>query len=332
MAEYASLLRRRDFLAQLGGAALAAPASVQAQPAKPRLATLAPTAPETPAAFWQAFWEGMQALGYSHDAFEIEARWADGHPELLPGLAAELVQLKPQIIVCFGSEAGVAAKRATSAIPIVVAVSSDPIAAGLVASLGRPGGNVTGLSLAAPDLAGKHVELLRTLLSPVQQIAILLNPHDPTHAGRAAALTEAARSVQIEASSVPAASVDQIAGAFAEISRLKPQALIVIGTPIFQASGSALNELSIGHRLPIVCDNASTARLGVGVMGYGADVTDLFRRAAIYVDKILKGAKPADLPVQQPTKFELVINSKNAKALGLTVPPSLLSRADEVIE
>jgi putative ABC transport system substrate-binding protein len=143
MAEYASLLRRRDFLAQLGGAALLAPASVKAQPAKPRLAILAPTAADTPAAFWQAFWEGMRALGYSRDAFEIEARWADGHPERLPGFAAELVQLKPQIIVCFGSEAGVAAKRVSSAIPIVLAVSSDPIAAGLVATLGRPGGNVT---------------------------------------------------------------------------------------------------------------------------------------------------------------------------------------------
>jgi putative ABC transport system substrate-binding protein len=332
MAEYASLLRRRDLLARLGGAALLAPASVKAQPAKPRLAILAPTPADTPAAFWQAFWEGMRALGYSRDAFEIEARWADGHPERLPGFAAELVQLKPQIIVCFGSEAGVAAKRASSAIPIVLAVSSDPIAAGLVATLGRPGGNVTGLSLAAPDLAGKHVELLRTLLSPVQQIAILLNPHDPTHAGRAAAITQAAQSVQIEASSVAAASVDQIAGAFAEISRLKPQALIVLGTPIFQASASTLNELAIRSHLPVMCDNAGTVRLGVGVMGYGADLTDLFRRAASYVDQILKGAKPADLPVQQPTKFELVINSKNAKTLGLTVPQSLLARADEVIE
>lgn len=274
----------------------------------------------------------MRGLGYSRDAFEIESRWAEGHPERLPGLAAELVQLKPHVIVCFGSEAGVAAKRATSAIPIVLAVSSDPIAAGLVASLGRPGGNVTGLSLAAPDLAGKHVELLRVLLPSVQQIAILFNPHDPTHAGRAAAITQAANSVQIEASSIGAASVDQIGGAFAEISRLKPQALVVLGTPIFQASASTLNELAIRSHLPVMCDNAGPVRVGGGMMGYGADVKDLFRRAASYVDQVLKGAKPADLPVQQPTKFELVIDLKNAKALGLTVPPSLLARADEVIE
>jgi putative ABC transport system substrate-binding protein len=324
-------MRRRDFLA-LGGAALAAPASVQAQPAKPRLAILAPTAAETPPTFWQAFWEGMQALGYSREVFEIESRWADGHPERLPGLAAELVQLKPQVIVCFGSEAGVAAKRATATIPIVLAVSSDPVGIGLVTSLARPGGNVTGLSLAATDVAGKHIEMLKLLVPQAQRVALLVNAHDPTHAGRAAALVKSAQSVQIEAFPMPVNAIEEIGTVFTEMAQRNADALIILGTPLFNTAAKEIGRLVVERKVPTLCDGAATVRLGAGVMGYGADVTDLFRRAATYVDKIIKGAKPADLPVEQPTKFELVINLKTAKTLGLTVPQSLLARADEVIE
>jgi len=273
-----------------------------------------------------------EAFGHTPDDFVVEARWAEGHPERLPALAAELVRLNPHIILCAGSEAGLATKQATATIPIVLAVSSDPVGAGLVASLGRPGGNVTGLSLASTDVAGKHVELLKILVPQARRVAVLMNPHDPTHAERAAGIIAAAESVGVDAFTVQAATVDQIDGAFAEIARGKADALIILGTPIFNLMANDITKLSIVSRLPVFSDSASAVRLGIGIMGYGADVKDLFRRAAYYVDRILKDAKPGDLPIEQPTKFELVINLKTAKAIGITVPPSLLARADDVIE
>jgi ABC-type uncharacterized transport system substrate-binding protein len=324
-------MRRRAFIT---GLALAATASspVLAQSPKPRLGFLAPTSKGSSPALLAAFWEGMQALGHPPADFVIEERWAEGHPERLAELAAELVRLDPRIFVCLGSEAGVAAKHATTTIPIVLAISSDPVGAGLVASLGRPGGNVTGLSLASPDLAGKHVELLKEMAPGVRRVALLVNPHDPTHAGRAEALAGAAQSVGLEAFSVLAPTVDRIDGAFADMARRKADAVIVLGTPIFNLMANDIKALLVRGKLPSFCDSASAARLGVGVMGYGADVTDLCRRASYYVDRILKGANPADLPVEQPTKFDMVINLKVARALNFTVPPSLLARADEVIE
>jgi putative ABC transport system substrate-binding protein len=323
-------MSRREFIASIAVAA-AVPAA-WAQTPKPRLATLAPTSATSSPALWAAFWEGMQALGHSRDEFAVEARWAEGHPDRLPDLAAELVRLDPRVIICVGSEAGMAAKQATASIPIVLAVSSDPVGAGLVANLARPGGNATGLSLASPDIAGKHVELLKTLVPRAQRVAVLMNPHDPTHAGRAAGIIAAAKSVGVEAFTVPAATVDQLDGALAEIARSQVDALLILGTPIFNLMANDITRLSIARQLPVFSDSASAVRLGIGVMGYGADVKDLLRRAAYYVDRILKGAKPADLPVEQPTKFELIINLKTANAIGLTVPPSLLARADEVIE
>jgi len=323
-------MRRREFIT---GVALAAAATgAWAQASKPLLATLAPTSATSSPALWAAFWDGIQVLGHTRGDFAIEARWAEGNPEHLPDLAAELARLNPRIILCAGSEAGLAAKQATATIPIVLAVSSDPVGAGLVASLARPGGNVTGLSLASPDLAGKHVELLKTLVPQAQRIAVLMNPHDPTHAGRAAGIIAAAKSVGVDAFTVSAATVDQLDGTFAEIARSKADALIILGTPIFNLMANDITKLSIARKLPVFSDSASAVRLGIGVMGYGADVKDLFRRAAYYVDRILKGVKPADLPVEEPTKFELIINLKTANAIGLTVPPSLLARADQVIE
>jgi putative ABC transport system substrate-binding protein len=323
-------MRRREFGAVLALAAVAS--TTLAQAATPRLALLSPTSANDNPGLIQAFWDGMRALGHAPGEFEFESRWAEGHPDRLPALAAELVRLDPRVILCAGSEAGVAVKEATATIAIVLAISSDPIDAGLVASLGRPGGNVTGLSLASPDLAGKHIELLKRMLPLAQHVAILINPHDPTHAGRAAALIQAAQSVGIEGFSAPAANVDQISSAFAEMTSRHADALIVLGTPIFGLMANEINQLAVRNKLPVLGDSASAARLGVGVIGYGADVRDLFRRAAYYVDRILKGAKPADLPVEQPTRFELIINLKMAKALGLTVPPPLLAEADEVIE
>ena len=321
--------RRRDLLSLALAVTLISRAHALAP--KPRLATLSPSSQTASAARWGGFWEGMQALGHSRDDFVVENRWADGHPDQLSGLAAELVRLDPQIIVCYGSEATLAAKQATTSIPVVMAISADPIGAGLAASLARPGGNVTGLSMQQPDMAGKHVELLKRVVPQAKRIAVLLNPHDPTHPNRADEIIRAAGSTGIEAFSVAAAVVEQIAGAFAEMTSRNADALIVLGTPLFTQARAEIVELAARQRLPALYDTSSFVAIG-GLISYGADPTDLFRRAAYYVDKILKGAKPADLPVVLPTKFELVINLKTAKALGLAIPDRLLALADEVIE
>jgi putative tryptophan/tyrosine transport system substrate-binding protein len=228
-------VRRREFL----GLALAAAgaARARAQAPKPRLATLSPSSQSASAARWGAFWEGMQALGYSHEDFVVENPWADGHPDRLSGLAAELVRLDPQIIVCYGSEAILAAKQATASIPVVMATSADPIGAGLAASLARPGGNVTGLSMAQSDMAGKYVQLLKTVVPQAKRIAVLINPHDPTHGHRSGEVIGVAGSIGVEAFSVTAAVVEQIAGAFAEMMSRDAAALIVLGTPLFTLAG-----------------------------------------------------------------------------------------------
>jgi len=322
-------MRRRDLLSLALAVTLISRAHAQAP--KPRLATLSPSSQTASAARWGAFWEGMQALGHSRDDFVVENRWADGHPDQLSGLAAELVRLDPQIIVCYGSEATLAAKQATTSIPIVIAVSADPIGAGLAASHARPGGNVTGLSMQQPDMAGKHVELLKRVVPQAKRIAVLLNPHDPTHPIRADEIIRAAGSTGIEAFSVAAAVVEQIAGAFAEMTSRNADALIVLGTPLFTQARAEIVELAARQRLPALYDTSSFVAIG-GLISYGADPNDLFRRAAYYVDKILKGAKPADLPIEQPTKFLLLINLKTARALGLDVPDKLLALADEIIE
>lgn len=322
-------MRRRNLFSLALAMTLISRAHAQAP--KPRLATLSPSSQTASAERWSAFWEGMQELGYSRDDFVVENRWADGHPDQLSGLAAELVRLDPQIIVCYGSEATLAAKQATTSIPVVMAVSADPIGAGLVASLARPGGNVTGLSMQQPDMAGKHVELLKRVVPQAKRIAVLLNPHDPTHANRANELIRAAGSTGIEAFSVAAAVVKQIAGALAEVTSRKADALIVLGTPIFTQARAEIVEFAAQQRLPALYDTSSFIPIG-GLISYGADPNDLFRRAAYYVDKILKGAKPADLPIEQPTKFLLLINRKTANALGLTIPPEILALANEVIE
>jgi putative tryptophan/tyrosine transport system substrate-binding protein len=322
-------MRRRDLLSLALAATLNSRAHAQAP--KPRLATLSPSSQTASEARWGAFWEGMRALGHSRDDFVVENRWADGHPDQLSGIAAELVRLDPQIIVCYGSEAALAAKQATTSIPVVMAISADPIGAGLAASLARPGGNVTGLSMQQPEMAGKHVELLKREVPQANRIAVLLNPHDPTHPNRADEILRAAGSNGIEAFSVAAAVVEQIAGAFVEMTSRNADALIVLGTPLFTQARAEIVELAARQRLPALYDTSSFVGIG-GLTSYGADPNDLFRRAAHYVDKILKGAKPADLPIEQPKKFLLLINLKTANALGLTIPPEILALADDVIE
>ena len=322
-------MRRRELLGLVLAASAASRARAQAP--KPRLATLSPSSQSASAARWGAFWEGMQALGYSRDHFVVENRWADGHPDRLSALAAELARLDPQIIVCYGSEATLAAKQATASIPVVMAISADPIGAGLAASLARPGGNVTGLSMAQPDMAGKYVQLLKAVVPQAKRIAVLINPHDPTHANRSGEVIRAAGSIGVEAFSVAAAVVEQIAGAFAEMTNRNAHALIVLGTPLFTLAGADIVGLAARQRLPALYDTSSFVAIG-GLISYGADPNDLFRRAAYYVDRIMKGAKPADLPIEQPTKFLLLINLKTARALGLQIPDKLLALTDGVIE
>lgn len=324
-------MRRREFAAGLA-LAVAVVSRSDAQSTKPLLAILSSSSEGADARAQQAFWDGMQALGRLRTDLAIEARFAEGNKEHLTQFAAELAQLDPRVIVCYGSEAGMAAKHATSAIPIVFAVSSDPVGIGLVASLARPGGNVTGLSLASPDIAGKHVELLRTIAPQTRRIAVLVNPNDPTHAGRAEAIIRAARSIGVEAFALAALTSEQINSAFDQMTLQNADALILLGTPRPGPTSAEIADLALRHKVPSLADTGNQLTAAGGLMSYGADINDLFRRAATYVDKILKGAKPDDLPVEQPTKFGLVINLKTASELGLTVPQVLLAQADEVIE
>lgn len=277
-----------------------------------------------------SFGQQLRALGYSDDSVEIVVRAADGHLERLAGLAAELARLSPDVIVAAGP-AVAAARQATSTIPVVMVNVADPVAAGFAASLAHPGGNVTGLANLAQDTAGKRLELLKAIAPSVRRIAILLDPGNPGNVHQLQAAQQAAPSLGIEALPVEATSADAISDAFAAIAREHADAVFVPEDPVFSLYQEQIVHLVRGSKLPAIFQSRIYVDVG-GLMSYGADFDDLYRRAAFYVDKVLKGAKPADLPIEQPTKFELIINLKTANALGLTVPQSLLQRADEVIE
>ncbi|HEY8871728.1 MAG TPA: ABC transporter substrate-binding protein [Stellaceae bacterium] len=274
----------------------------------------------------------MRALGYGDGDIEIAIRYADGHPERLPDLAAELVQTAPTVFVAAAIAAVRAAQQATSTIPIVMLAAGDPVASGLVASLAHPGGNLTGLSsIASYEIAGKWLQLLKTAVSAARRVAILLNPSNSSHLPEFAVAQQAAQTLHVELFSVEARAVEEIDGAFATAARENAQALIVPGDPMFLSERSRVVRLAASHNLPAIYGFRDFAVAG-GLMSYGIDLKDLFRRGGSYVDKILKGAKPADLPVEQPTRFQLIVNLKTAQALGLTIPPAILAGADEVIE
>jgi ABC-type uncharacterized transport system substrate-binding protein len=251
--------------------------------------------------------------------------------ERLHEAAAELARLNVDLIVASGTLAPLAAKRATTTIPIVMTAAGDPLGSGLVASLARPGGNVTGLSLMAPDLAGKGLELLKEVVPRLSRVAVLWNSANPYPARMFKETQEAGQTLGIQVQSVEVRVPEDFASGLAAAQSQRPDALIVVGDPLTVTQRTLIAEFAAGHRLPALYGTREFAAIG-GLMSYGADVADLYRRAAGYVDKILKGAKPADLPVQQPTKFELIINLKTAKALGIRMPPTLFARADEVIE
>jgi putative ABC transport system substrate-binding protein len=277
------------------------------------------------------FKEAMQALGYGEAELSIESRYAEGHNQRLADLAAELVCASPEIIVTGSAAAAVAAKQATSSIPIVTIFTADPVGSGLAASLARPGGNLTGLSNIMEDTAGKELELLKTAAPNATRISILTNPGNPAHAKELQGAREAAATLGADLVPVEVRAPGEIDNAFAEIKGARVDALVVLADPLFTGQATPIADFAVKQKLPAIYGLSEHVRAG-GLMSYGPDLKDSYRRAALYVDKILKGAKPADLPIEQPIKVELVINMKTAKALGLAVPQSLLARADEIIE
>jgi putative ABC transport system substrate-binding protein len=312
-------------------AALAAPPAIGAEQLQkiPRIGILRIGSPPDP--FVEAFKQGLRELGYVEGRnITIEYRWADGKRERLPKLAADLVSLNVDVIVASADAPAVAAKQATTVIPIVMPASGDPVEAGLVASLARPGGNVTGFATQGNELPGKWIELLKEALPDVSRVAVLWDPD--TAQGQLRVAETSARALGVRLQVLNARGPPDFETAFAEMQRNRADALVVLSSQVFYAHRARLVELAARQRLPTMYHQKEFVVGSGGLMSYGANFHELFRRAAGYVDKILKGAKPADLPVEQPTKFELVINLKTAKALGLGIPQSLLLRADQVIQ
>jgi putative ABC transport system substrate-binding protein len=329
-------MRRREFIALVGSTAVAWPQTASAQQAAKiaRIGFLALNMAPSPH-LREAFLQGLRDLGYVEGRnLMIEYRDAEGKPERLPALAAELVALKVDVILAAGEPHALAAKQATKTIPILFTVAADPVASGLVTSLARPGGNVTGLSSVGPDLVGKRLERLKQAVPGVSRVAVLWQPgaaDERTEKDLLKGADVAARALGVRLQFVEARGPADIDRAFSDMTRAHAGALTVLGSAMFFNERRRLVDLAAKHRLPAVYTTRESVDAG-GLMAYGVNFADLFRRAATYVDKILKGAKPGDLPVEQPTKFELVINLKTAKALGLSIPPILIAQADEVIE
>jgi putative ABC transport system substrate-binding protein len=300
----------------------------------PRVGYISPGSSSDPVRLrrFESFRQGLRELGYVEGRnIALEPRWAEGKYDRYPTLAADLVRLKADVIVTVGGRATQVTHQATKTTPIVMSVVIDPLGSGLISSLGRPGGNVTGLSVMAADLVGKQFEVLKQAVPKVSRVALLSNPENPGSAGQLREAEAAARAVGVRLQALEARVPQEIESAFAAMTRERAGALVVLADAILLNQRKQIAELATKSRLPSISANREYAEAG-GLIVYGADFLDLERRAAIFVDKILKGAKPADLPVEQPTKFELIVNLKTAKALGLTIPPSLLARADQIIE
>ena len=296
----------------------------------PRLGLLMALSPEESVDI-KAFRQGLSALGYvegKNVAFEY--RYAEGKMDRLPALAAELVTLKVDVIVALTPPAARAAKNATKTIPIVMRSTDDPVASGLVDSLARPGGNVTGLTSISTDLIGKRLEILKESVTAARRVAVLRNPTAPDAALKWQEVETAGRALKLPLQSVEVSSAADFASAFKNAMTRRAQALFVLRNPLIVNNRAKIADLAVKHRLPAVYDDREFVEAG-GLMSYGTDLADLHRRAATYVDKILKGTKPADLPVEQPMKFEFIVNLKAAKQIGLTIPPNVLARADRVI-
>jgi len=326
-------VRRREFITLLGGAA-AWPVAARAQQSGklPTIGFLVPGTPLTQSQRVAAFVQRLRELGWTEGRnVAIEYRWSEGRNDRVAEIAVELVRIKVDVIVTTGTPAALAAKQATSVIPVVITGVADPVGSGLVASLARPGGNITGLSIQQADLAGKRLELLREVIPALRRLAILANVGNPNAVPEMGEVRAAARTLGLEVAVFEIRRTEDIAPAFEALIKDRSEALYVVGDSLLTTNRIRLNTLALGARLPTSYANRESVEVG-GLMSYGPNFPDLFRRAAEYADKILRGAKPADLPVEQPNKFDLVINLVAAKALGLTVPPTLLARADEVIE
>jgi putative ABC transport system substrate-binding protein len=331
-------MRRREFICFSLGCGLVWPCVTLAQPSakqtkigwlSPFSASLIPAAAKNR----QAFRRSLERLGHAEGRDTvIESRFADGNLDRLPGLAAELVDQKVDIIVAVATPAAMAARKATSTIPIVMISVSDPVRSGLVESLARPGGNVTGLTFSVGlDIFSKSMELLKEAVPSLQMVALLMNPSSPAQAAATSQIEAAAQALNVRAGVFQVRRPEEIVTAFEAIAQDHYGAVLVAADPLFFSEAAQIGKLALKYQLPSMHQQREAAEAG-GLISYGPDITDLNRRAATYVDAILKGAKPADLPIQQPTKFELVINLDTARALGLTISPTLLVRTDEVIE
>jgi putative ABC transport system substrate-binding protein len=326
-------MKRREFLGALGSTAIAWPLAARAQQAG-KVPTIGFLGASTPSALSQQVAAFVQRLR-ERDWIEgrtvaIEYRWAEGRSERFAEIAAEFGRLKVDVIVTSANAAVVAAKQATSVIPIVFAFAGDPVGTGLVASLARPGGNITGLSLQQTDLAGKRVEILREVVPALRRLAILANVGNPASVLEIGEVQAAARTLGLVASTFEIRRAEDFAPAF-EALKGRADALYVVGDPLATTNRVRISTLALAARLPAIHGQRDYVEVG-GLMSYGPNFPDLFRRAADFVDKILRGARPADLPVEQPTKFELVFNRTTANALGIEIPSRLLFTADEVIE
>lgn len=330
-------MKRRGFILPLGGAIVIAPLSAQAQQRAKvlRIAFLSTTSPPGPP-YVEAFIRGLRDLGYVEGRnITIEWRWGRGSTERLPEFAAEVVGLNVDVIVAANDVAGLAAQSATKTIPIVIATMVEPVGSGLVASIARPGGNITGLSQVSLDLLGKRLQLFKEALPNLAHVGIIIDVAEgpPSRQLEMNSAETTARLLNIRLAAVAEVRrPDEIAGAFAAVTQAGTvDGVLQLGGTMIFANRAELADQALKKRLPMICNRREEAEAGC-LMSYGASFVDLFRRVAALVDKILKGARPAELPVEQPTKFEFVVNLKTARALGLTIPPAVLARADEVIE
>jgi putative ABC transport system substrate-binding protein len=325
-------MRRRAFIGLLGGAAAAWPLAARSQQPMPVIGFLNARSATDTVGFAAAFRQALNEVGFVDGRnVAIEYRWASNQVDQLPALAAELVGRPATVIAAFSTVSARAAKAATTTIPIVFLTGDDPVKTGIVASLARPDGNITGVTFVSAALGSKRLQLLRALAPKAELIAVLVDPNTPESVNHTNDVVDAARAIGQELAVLNAATAGEIDLAFASLTQQRASALVVSGSPTFLTNRDHLITLTTRHKIPAMYANREFAR-GGGLISYGANVSDSYRQAGFYVGRILRGDKPADLPVVQPTRFELVLNLKTAKVLGLDLPPTLLALADEVIE
>ena len=325
-------MRRREFITLLGGVAVTWPLAASAQSKTPRIGFMGNSTAALEANLVDAFREGLRELGYEEGRnIVIEYRWANGKYDHFPVLVAELIAAKVEVIVTAGTPAALAVKNATTTVPLVMVAVGDPVGTGLVPSLARPGGNLTGLSSVAPDLEGKRLQLLREVVPALSHVAMFINSLNPFHVSSMRQARAAAQTMGIKLQLHDIRKSEDLDDAFAAIRKERPDALLILADRVFLHNRERIVDFANEQRLPNVNAYKELVEVG-GLMSYGPSYEDMHKRAAIYVDKILKGAKPADLPIEQPSKFTFIVNLKAAKALGVTVPSQLLGLADELID